>query len=305
MRNRPPRMHYKFRVAYTPLMEFQLIPDPGAFREVTRELLADEASNNLILGVLSSAIGNPQAYDDCRAMVVVDGGDVAAGGLVTTPPQNLIVAAGESGEHLSTLAEGVLAAGVEIHGAIGVRPVVDGFADRWTERTGTTSRLSMAQGIYALDTVTPPPPVRGGALPAVAGDADIVTGWMRAFAAEALPDEPSDQARLRAMVTRRLEGGGPTGTWLWEVDGSPVSMSSHSGPTGKGIRINAVYTLAEHRSNGYASALVATQSQFLLDDGYEACFLFTDLANPTSNRIYESIGYHRIAESALFLFDPP
>ncbi len=82
-----------------------------------------------------------------------------------------------------------------------------------------------------------------------------------------------------------------------------MALSGYGHPTGAGIRIGMVYTPPEHRGNGYATALVADQSQWLLDNGYDACFLFTDLANPTSNRIYERIGYRQVAEAASYGFD--
>ena len=37
----------------------------------------------------------------------------------------------------------------------------------------------------------------------------------------------------------------------------------------------------------------------------DRCALFTDLANPTSNRIYASIGYRPVGEWEEHAFDPP
>ena len=63
----------------------------------------------------------------------------------------------------------------------------------------------------------------------------------------------------------------------------------------------------DRRGRGYATALTAELSQCLLDGrlfegGRRFCFLYTDLANPTSNAIYERIGYRRVAESAEIWF---
>jgi len=46
-----------------------------------------------------------------------------------------------------------------------------------------------------------------------------------------------------------------------------------------------------------------TQAQ--LDSGKRYCFLFADLANPTSNHIYQAIGYEPVADAADHRFDPP
>ena len=64
-----------------------------------------------------------------------------------------------------------------------------------------------------------------------------------------------------------------------------------------------MYTPPELRRRGYASALVARLTQHLLDGGRDFCFLYTDLANPTANRIYRNIGYEFVAESADYAFD--
>ena len=97
------------------------------------------------------------------------------------------------------------------------------------------------------------------------------------------------------------------GILLWEDGGEPVSLAGWGGPTPNGIRIGPVYTPPELRGRGYATALSAELSQRLLDGrlfegGRRFCFLYTDLANPTSNAIYERIGYRRVAESAEIVF---
>jgi predicted GNAT family acetyltransferase len=94
---------------------------------------------------------------------------------------------------------------------------------------------------------------------------------------------------------------------LWEDEGEPVSLAGWGGPTPNGIRIGPVYTPPELRSRGYATALTAELSQRLLDGrlyqgGRQFCFLYTDLANPTSNAIYERIGYRLAAEAAEVVF---
>ncbi|MBA2569295.1 MAG: GNAT family N-acetyltransferase [Actinobacteria bacterium] len=73
-------------------------------------------------------------------------------------------------------------------------------------------------------------------------------------------------------------------------------MTGFGGPTPNGIRIGPVYTPPELRGRGYASALVAKLSSSLLAGGRRFCFLYTDLANPASNKIYERLGYVRVCE---------
>jgi predicted GNAT family acetyltransferase len=89
---------------------------------------------------------------------------------------------------------------------------------------------------------------------------------------------------------------------MWEDGADVVSMCGFGGLTPRGIRIGPVYTPPELRRRGYASALTAHVTQQQLDGGRDYCFLYTDLANPTSNRIYLNLGYELVCESADYAF---
>jgi hypothetical protein len=82
-----------------------------------------------------------------------------------------------------------------------------------------------------------------------------------------------------------------------------VSLAGWGGPTPNGIRIGPVYTPPEHRRRGYGSAVTAAASERNLDRGCRFCFLYTDLANPTSNRIYMDLGYEPVGDSAEYRFE--
>ncbi|HJW22008.1 MAG TPA: GNAT family N-acetyltransferase, partial [Candidatus Limnocylindrales bacterium] len=75
------------------------------------------------------------------------------------------------------------------------------------------------------------------------------------------------------------------------------------GLTPNGIRVGPVYTPPELRGRGYASNLVAGVSQLQLDAGRTFVFLFTDLANPTANKIYQEIGYEPVNDVDEYEFD--
>jgi predicted GNAT family acetyltransferase len=131
------------------------------------------------------------------------------------------------------------------------------------------------------------------------GDRPLVLDWFRAFAEEAIGESPDDESVAHA-ADHRLEAE-DAGVALWE-DGRAVSLASFGNPTPNGIRIGPVYTPPEYRRRGYASALVAELSERLLAER-RFCFLFTDLANPTANKIYEQIGYRRVCEAAEIVFE--
>jgi predicted GNAT family acetyltransferase len=79
-------------------------------------------------------------------------------------------------------------------------------------------------------------------------------------------------------------------------------MAGFGGKTPSGMRVSWVYTPPEQRGHGYASALVAALTEQLLAAGNRCCFLYTDLANPTSNGIYQRIGYQPVCDAGHYTF---
>lgn len=84
--------------------------------------------------------------------------------------------------------------------------------------------------------------------------------------------------------------------FLWEDYGKIVSMMKKSRPTRNGVTVSLVFTPREERKKGYARTLVAAISKKLLKD-FAFCILYTDMMNPTSNKIYKEIGYEKIGDS--------
>lgn len=282
-------------------MQVERLDGAGSVLARAGELLqTDEARHNLALGVLSTARAHPELYPEVRGWVVHDGGEVAAAA-VRTPPFGLIVARPTEDHALDALAEQI---GEALPGVVGAVPEVDRFARAWATRNAVAVETRLEQGVYALSAVVPPRPTPGTVRLAGRDDRPLLLEWMEAFATEALHGTGSpvaDAERHERSVDARLAGG-DAGFGVWEVDGRPVSLAGFGGPTPNGIRIGPVYTPPERRGCGYASALTAAVSQLQLDRGRRFCFLYTDLANPTSNAIYVRIGYERVCESRELAF---
>lgn len=129
---------------------------------------------------------------------------------------------------------------------------------------------------------------------ATAADEDLVTDWLRGFhhdsetqgGREPDPSWTPDVEGVRRTIGRQ-------GVWLWEVDGVPVHMSGVQPSMFGAARIGPVYTPSKHRGRGYAGWVVAQLTRHILDGGDRPC-LYTDQANPVSNKVYERIGYQRI-----------
>jgi predicted GNAT family acetyltransferase len=273
------------------------LDDPAAFLEAAQPLLlADEARHNLMLGLAATAQQSPDLYPEYRAWLVVENGAPIAAA-TRTPPHNLVLAAPRSDVALAMLVDQI---DDDPPGVIGAQPEIDEFAVAWSERTGRTPELTFAQGIYALERLLPVPSAAGRMRPQEPADTELLVDWLQAFEAEALHSLGEAEGRARRIVEHRLHAE-RAGLMLWE-DGDAVSFAGFGGETPNGIRIGPVYTPPELRGRGYATALVAELSSQLLAEGRRFCFLYTDLANPTSNAIYERIGYVRVCESAEIAF---
>ena len=261
-------------------------------------LLADEARHNLALGILSTAQAQPEIYPELHGWVVRDG-DVVVGAAIRTPPHNLVLAQPVDEEAADALAGAIEA---ELPGVVGAVPEVDAFAAAWAERHRLEVRPAFDQRIYALSRLTPRHGVPGAVRLAGAADRALVVAWVGAFAREALGvGDDQAGARVARSVDARL-GATEAGIALWAVDGLAVSLAGFGGPTPNGIRIGPVYTPPEHRRRGYGTAVTAAVSQLLLERGHRFCFLYTDLANPTSNSIYARIGYEPVCDSRELAF---
>lgn len=262
-------------------------------------LLADEARHNLALGILSFALEHPSVYQEVRGWVAYDGGAVV-GAALRTPPYNLVLAQPRDPDALEAI---VGAIEDELPGVVGGVPEVDTFAASWAARHGLAATTSVDQRIYSLREVLPPRGVEGALRLAGIPDRALVLAWMTDFAEEALPAS-DDPGRIERSVDARLGGAGSGGIGLWEVGGEPVSLAGFGGPTPSGVRIGPVYTPPDRRGHGYGSAVTAAVSQLALDRGKRLCFLYTDLANPTSNAIYRRIGYEPVCDSREIAFVP-
>lgn len=256
-----------------------------------------EAEHNLILGICSNLRRDPNAYGVPPYLAAVTRGEQVLGVAIRTPPYNLILSEMADRTPLALIAHDI--AHEPLPGVVGPPEGVAAFAERWSLLNGGTWEIRMRERIFRLRRVVAPRPTDGVMRPAELGDRNVVIKWVIAFGREALSD--SDEEGVADAVDGWLAGIGRR-IFLWDHDG-PVSLVGAGGETPNGIRIGPVYTPPEIRGRGYASALTAAVSQAMLNEGRRFCFLYTDLANPTSNRIYERIGYERVCESAEIAFE--
>jgi predicted GNAT family acetyltransferase len=167
----------------------------------------------------------------------------------------------------------------------------EALAAAWTARSGTPMRVKTALRLFESREVIPPAPAPGEMIPAAAEHLDVLTAWREDFFRFISEHDPDSREGARRMI----DGGT---AYLWRDRGELRSIAAVAGPTPNGIRVNHVYTPPEFRGRGYASNLVAAVTRRMLDGGRTFCTLFTDLSNPTSNKIYQRIGYRPVCDCA-------
>jgi RimJ/RimL family protein N-acetyltransferase len=224
--------------------------------------------------------------------------DLVAGAFLHTPEFPVFLT------HLSTQAATELAAELDGAGRIvlGVNAEEESaaaFASAWRHRTGARAEVHRRMRLFRLDELAwPDPRPDGSARRAADPDRDLLIEWLDAFVRE-IGDPPGQDHG--AAADERLSYGGMT---VWEVGGAPVSIAGITRTVAGMVRVGPVYTPPALRRRGYAGAATAAVSQAALDAGALVVVLYTDLANPTSNALYQRLGYRPVEDRVVMSFAP-
>ncbi len=272
-------------------MRLVLTRDAHEFAARTERLLSARLECNVLATVLISVMDG--AHRERGPMFVYgqrdDAGEEAVFAAMRTPPFPLLTSPLDEGS-ADELVELWLQADADLSTVSGVPDTARAIAAAWAQRTGGTTHCKMSEAMHVLEHVRDPPrPAPGTLRLAHADERDLLVAWMEAFVGEA---GLIGAAQASPMVDARLRRDG---LMVWD-DGEPVSMIGLAPPVAGVVRIGPVYTPPPHRRRGYAGSAVAAGSRRAMAAGAERCMLFTDLANPTSNKIYAEVGYHRIGD---------
>jgi RimJ/RimL family protein N-acetyltransferase len=273
-------------------MRWVLEPDLVAFEARVRPLLEARIENNVVATVLSG-VGEGDFPIALPVLALgLDERDAVAAAAMRTAPWPMLctgLAPGQAEELLAVW----LDRDPELLGVSAPLDTAHAVAAAWARRTGGTARCRTAMAMHSLTTVVDPPrPGPGRLVPATEADRELVLRWWSEFVVESHVVDAGPDSRVIAVnariAHRRL--------WLWEDNGAPVAMVAVNPAVAGVVRIGPVYTPPDARRRGYASSAVAAVSREALRSGAHTCMLFTDLSNPTSNKIYADVGYRRFGE---------
>jgi len=251
-------------------------------------LMEHEAENNLILGqAMRLARGETAVTAAVTFYAVEDEGRVLVAGM-HNQPYRLVLSRGP-GPAIAMIADWAARKKVDLAGVIGVPESVKMYTRAWSKLSRDKVKGGHRLRIYQLEQLKPAAAVSGKLEPATMAELDLLTHWSIAFTRDV--EQPLTGAE-RAMAERAIREGR---LFVWR-DPQPVSMCAWAGQTPRGVRVNMVYTPPELRRRGYASAAVSALTKKLLEGGRKFVFLFTDLKNPTSNKIYQQMGYEAVCD---------
>jgi GNAT superfamily N-acetyltransferase len=282
-------------------MSWFMTADTGRFLAAAGEFLrADPARNSVMLTVTENLLVSPAApaarpplYGWRQA-----GGSPVGAAFMHTPDFPLMLSPADA-PAAARLAGDLAGTGRRVHGVNAGQEAADVFAAAWRDRTGDAVAVHRRMRLFRLGELLPPRPGPGGMARLAAGtDCDLLAGWFGAFAREVGDPPRVDQ---RAAVAERLGYGGIT---VWEAGGVPVSVAGRTRAVAGMARVGPVYTPPELRGRGYAAAATAAVSQATLDAGITEVVLYTDLANPTSNALYQRLGYRPVEDRVVLSFTP-
>jgi RimJ/RimL family protein N-acetyltransferase len=262
--------------------------DPEKFADRARGFLEARIERNVLATVLGDILEG--RYRDSPPLFAyatdVKGGIAAAA--LRTPPWYLL-AVGFDPESAGALIDRWLAEEPDLPGVTGTPESNRAIAQAWTDRTGGSTRTVRRMAVHQLGEVRDPPRLAPGSLRRPAADErGLMIEWMQEFARDA----EVVGARTESMVDGRMTDGL---LHVWDHNG-PVSLVGLNHAVAGVVRIGPVFTPREYRRRGYAGTAVAAASRMAVAGGARTCILSTDLANPTSNKVYAEVGYARVVD---------
>lgn len=277
-------------------MKFKIYKNVANFiKNVEPVLLEKEAEHNLIIGLLNRLMQGEINADNCF-MAVFEKNEQFKYILLQTPPYNLIVGTskGADSSEIPTLIKHLKEKNLEFPGVTAISEIAKVFAASWEANYRSKSVIIQSQGIYQLEKLKGCKLADGQMRVAVDKEIDTIAEWIEEFY-KSTPHKYSREECIKLakdMIKKKI-------VHVWENGAELVSMAAKNRETKNGYVISCVYTPPNRRGHGFATSVVHQLSVRILQEK-KFCFLYTDLSNPTSNYIYQQIGYQFVKESAMY-----
>jgi predicted GNAT family acetyltransferase len=285
-------------------MEVRFYNDINQFYKLAFPFLMErEIENSLFIYILNRLKENIKRYGEefPRLSLIFDNNTIVVLAM-RTPPNDLLLSFSNNLDYIETLVEEYTYTTENLPGVLGFKAAADKFTKLWSENNNLTFRLLRNERLYILRKVSKDTLGSNPLLVVTNRYDSLVLKWARNMITEALEETSKDELSRALKNIHEEIMAGTSQIYLLFNKGEPVSMARKAGKIPNGNAINLVYTPPSLRRKGYATECVAKLSQLILDEGMKYCFLFTDLSNPTSNNIYQKIGYRPIDDLTHYKF---
>ena len=266
-------------------------------------LLNHEAENNLPLAILISLKKNKDHYGEEEPLLfsLINKKKVELIAL-RTPPHDLLISYSDNLEAIHILIDALFKRKEKFPGVLSFKAAADMFAKLWCEKNSLKSKLFRRERVYQLEKVSEDCLGNRFFSLATKTHQSLVLKWAGEMMKEALINATDDDIQTTKKIYANEFEENKSSFYILFDNNEPVSIARRAGKTPNGNFVNLVYTPPSLRRRGYATECVAKLSKLLLEEGNKYCFLFTDLSNPTSNSIYQKIGYKPIIDENHYKF---
>jgi len=285
-------------------MEARFYEDINEFCDIAFPfLLKREVINWSLIDILHYLKKNIHKYgEEIPLLVVLTEGEEVKLISQRTPPYPLIISYTNNMDCIERLVEELSKREEKLPGVLCFKKAAEIFTKLWCEKTSLNPHLIQEEQIYKLEEVSKETLGDKHFSVATKKYKSIVLKWARKMMIEALADVTQEELDRNINSFKNEFENDNSQIYILFDNNEPVSIARKMGKTPNGI--NLVYTPPSLRRRGYATECVAKLSKLLLDEGNKYCFLETDSSNPTSNSIYQKIGYRPVIDVYEYQFLP-
>ena len=247
-----------------------------------------ELENNLILGICNSLLDNLKNNEEYYFVNLFQDDKIIASSIKTST-KVIVFSSSENKLDIKEISNFYTNNKIDVDGVIGETITAETFAEFYHKKILRVKPLLIQKLIKTNDIAIS----EGYFETCAVNDTELLANWTSDFFEEEELIPKKSFTEIENTVKNLLK---TKDFFCWKNKGQIVSIAAILRKTKNIGIVGLVYTPKEFRGNGYASSCVKKLSEYIIENGFSYCGLFTDKANPTSNKIYKQIGYETISE---------
>lgn len=263
-------------------------------------LLRSESFHNLILGLAYSIRDKKIEVSEPLYYSIFDDNNLVVAAALRSNADRSIIVTEMLPKAVDLLVEDLNNTKTTLKAVVGEEVTATYFRDQWTKLNKLNFKINIHLGVYECFKVVFPKTILGNLIEATIEHQTVLMEYIAGFQRDCFPQEQIITENVEKLMKRHLENRSIY--LLMSEDNEIVSMAANTRSTLNGGTISLVYTPPRLRGKGYASSVVALLANKVMKDGKKFASLFTDLTNPTSNSIYQKIGFIKIGQNIHYDF---